>query len=281
MMTVWTVARLTIREAQRRWILWAALLLGLAFLVVYGLGFYEMQKDIQRQMGSGIMARVGALEFHSFYGLAGLYVVNFLASIMAVLTSVDTIAGEISSGTVHTLVSKPVQRREIVIGKWLGFAFMLTLYLLLMAGGTVGIGYIIAGFLAPNVLRGLLLMWLNVLLLLSVSLAGGSVLSTLANGVLVFGLYGVAFIGGWVEQIGSFFDNATAVRIGIVCSLIIPSDALWRRAAFEMQSALEGVIGGSPFATNSVPSPFMVGYAVLYTAVAVALAVQLFRKRDL
>ena len=281
-MTVWVIARLTFREAQRRWILWAALLLGLAFLGVYGLGFYEIQKDIQRQMGSDMMGRLGAVEFFSFFELMGLYVVNFLASIMAVLTSVDTLSGEIASGTVHTLVSKPVRRWEIVAGKWLGFACMLTLYLLLMAGGVVAVGYALSQYLLPNVLLGLVLMWINVLLLLGVSLAGGSLLSTLANGVLVFGLYGVAFIGGWVEQIGAFINNTTAVNIGIACSLLIPSDALWRRAAFEMRSALSGVLSGStPFTAASVPNDMMVGYAVLYAILALGLAVWLFGRRDL
>jgi hypothetical protein len=160
---------------------------------------------------------------------------------------------------------------------------MLTLYLLLMAGGVVGIGYALSQYLLPNVLRGLFLLWVNVLLLLGVSLAGGSVFSTLANGVLAFGLYGVAFIGGWVEQIGSFLENTTAIRIGIVCSLIIPSDALWRRAAFEMQSPLMGMMGmgSSPFFISSIPSPLMVGYALLYAVLALGLAVWLFGRRDL
>ncbi|HSF93630.1 MAG TPA: ABC transporter permease subunit, partial [Thermohalobaculum sp.] len=92
-----------------------------------------------------------------------------------------------ASGTIHTLVSKPVQRWEIVFGKWMGFAGMLTLYLLLMAGGTIGLVYFISGYIAPNVLRGLGLLWMNAVLLLGVSLAGGAMLSTLANGVLVFG----------------------------------------------------------------------------------------------
>ena len=94
-------------------------------------------------------------------------------------------------------------------------------------------------------------------------------------------LYGLAFIGGWVEQIGSFLQNDTAVKIGIVCSLILPSEALWKRAAYEMQSALVGVFGASPFNTSSVPSPIMIVYAVLYAGVILALSVRQFNRRDL
>jgi len=53
---------------------------------------------------------------------------------------------------------------------------------------------------------------------------------------VVFGLYGLAFIGGWIEQIGAVLNSPTAVQVGILTSLIVPSRIVWRRAAFEMQS---------------------------------------------
>ncbi len=277
-MSAFVIARLTFREASRRWILWMALLLGILFLAVYGIGFNEIQKDILRQGSPSLIQRN---EMYSFMTMAGLYVVNFLSVIMAVLTSVDTLSGEIASGTIHTLVSKPLQRWEIVLGKWLGFSAMLLAYLLLMAGGVLAIAFLLSGYLPPNAGRGLALMGFNVLLLLTVSLMGGASLSTLANGTLVFGLYGLAFIGGWIEQIGSFLNNQTAVNIGVICSLVMPSEALWKRAAYEMQSPLAAALGYSIFSTISVPSPLMVGYAVLYTLASLALAIRLFSRRDL
>jgi ABC-type transport system involved in multi-copper enzyme maturation permease subunit len=278
-MTTLVIARLTFREAGRRKILLAALLLGLAYLVIYGLGFYFVDQDVNSsQFGPGLLE---LNQIHNFLFMAGLYVVNFLTVMMAVLTSVDTLSGEIASGTIQTLVSKPVQRWEIVFGKWLGFAGMLTFYLLLMAGGTIGLVYTISGYVAPNVLRGLGLLWMNAVLLLGVSLAGGAVLSTLANGVLVFGMFGIAFIGGWIEQIGSFIQNQTAVNVGIISSLLIPSEALWKRAAFEMQSPMVSALGFSPFTSASMPSTLMVGYGVVYAVLALLLAIMLFNRRDL
>ena len=98
---------------------------------------------------------------------------------------------------------------------------------------------------------------------------------------MVFGLYGLAFIGGWVEQIGAVLHNETAVQVGIVTSLIIPSETLWRRAAFEMQSPIASVLGVSPFGTTSVPSSLMIVYAVFYLFVALAFGIRAFQKRDL
>jgi ABC-type transport system involved in multi-copper enzyme maturation permease subunit len=270
------IARLTFREASRRWVLWVALALGIVFLIVYALGFYEIHQDVELHSN-----RLESSEIYNFITLAGLYAVNFLTLIMAVLTSVDTLSGEIASGTIHTLVSKPIRRWEIVIGKWLGFTGMLTLYLMLMAGGVLAIVYAITGYTVPNVLAGLALMWLNVVLLLSISLCGGAVMSTLSNGVLVFGLYGIAFIGGWIEQFGSFLHNQTAINIGILSSLIIPSEALWKRATYEMQSPLVGAVGFTPFSSLSTPSPYMIAYAIFYWLVLLSFAVRLFNQRDL
>ncbi|MEJ2264198.1 MAG: ABC transporter permease subunit [Anaerolineales bacterium] len=278
-MAVITIARLTFREAARRRILLAALLLGLAFLVIYAIGFHYVNQELTSSRGAPDILQSNSIR--NFLFMAGLYAVNFLTIMMTVLTSVVTISGEIASGTIHTLVAKPLRRWEIVIGKWLGFAGMLTLYLVLMAGGVTLLVRLIAGYTAPNVPMGLAMIWLNALLLLSVSLMGGAFLSTLANGVLVFGLYGIAFLGGWIEQFGSLIQNQTAVNIGVISSLIIPSEALWKRAAFEMQSPMVRALGFSPFSSPSVPSPVMIWYAVFYTMAALWLAIRLFAKRDL
>ncbi len=282
-MSTLTIAMLTFREASRRKILLAALLLGIVFLLVYSLGFHYI--TIQMEAGPGEVQLIQLNEMRNFLLLAGMYVVNFLAAIMTVLTSVDTLSGEIASGTIHTLVSKPISRWEIVMGKWLGFAGMISLYLLLMGGGVMGFIYLRSGYLAPHPFRALALIWLNDLVLLSISILGGVILSTLANGVLVFGLFGIAFIGGWIEQIGSFFQDAvasqTAINIGIITSLLMPSEALWRRAAHELQSPLIGVLGFSPFSSGTYPSAAMVVYSVLYIIAAFALSIRLFHQRDL
>ncbi len=282
-MSTFTIARLTFLEAARRKILLAALLLGLLFLIIYGLGFHFLIVETEKSVGNNNLLQLN--EIRNFLLMAGMFVVNFLTSIMIVLTSVDTLSGEISSGTIQTLASKPIRRWEIVMGKWLGFAGMLTLYLLLMGGGVMVIVFLRTGYTAPHPLRALELIWLNALVLLSFSILGGTTLSTLANGVLVFGLYGIAFLGGWIEQIGSFLPNQaashTAVNIGIITSLIMPSEALWKRAAHELQSPLVAALGFSPFSSAYYPSLLMVAYAVLYTVIALTLAVLLFNQRDL
>lgn len=201
---------------------------------------------------------------------------------MGALVSADTLAGEIGSGTIQVLATKPLRRIEIVLGKWLGFAILLALYLLLMSGGVLTIAFVLSGQLAPNAMAGIALMYLAALLMMSLTLACSSTLSTLATGGVVFGLYGIGFIGGWVEQFGTFLQNQGAVNVGIVSSLIVPSEALWRRAAFEMTPAFaQTTFFISPFSSTSVPSETMIGYALVYLSLALIFAMRQFARRDL
>jgi Cu-processing system permease protein len=274
------IARLTFREAVRRRIVLTALILGASFLIIYSIGVHLVVNQISQVAPRGY-ATVAQSEGINFLLLAGLYTITFLSVAMAALISADTLAGEINSGTIQTVVTKPVKRADVVLGKWLGFAGLLALYILLMAGGVVISVKLQANYLAPNLLRGIGLIYLESLVMMSVALMLSSRFSALATGGAVFGLYGLAFIGGWVEQFGSMMQSQTTVYIGIISSLIFPCEAIWRRAAYEMQSPLSGVLGMSPFSAISVPSALMIVYAVIYALVALALTFSIFSHRDL
>lgn len=254
----------------------AALVIGAIFLVLFGLGFWLIDQEIQRENTPAVIQQ----QVHSFILLAGLYVVHFLTIMLAIFASVDTIAGEIATHTIQTLVTKPIRRWQIVLGKWLGYAVMLVLYLGLLGGGLILITNLLTGYTPPNPAQGLGLLMIEATVLIALALLGGTRLSTLTNGVVLFMLYGLAFIGAWVEQIGALLQSDAAVRVGIVTSLLLPVEALWRRAAYLMQPPLANSFP-SPFSISSVPSPAMVLYALLYIVVVVGLAMRVFGKRDL
>jgi Cu-processing system permease protein len=280
------IARLTFLEAVRRRILLSGFVLGVVFLALYAAGFYFMFRSAGPAVVMNATTVTTAMQsgLASFLSLAGLYAVNFLAVAMGALISADSIAGEIASGAIQAIVTKPIRRAQVILGKWLGLAWLLALYLVLMAGGVMAVAFVISGYTSPNAATGLALIYFEALLIMSITLACSSTLSALATGGVIFGLYGVAFIGGWLEQFGSFLQNQTAINIGIISSLIMPSEALWRRASSEMMPAIAQLVGAAaagPFFTVSVPSPFMVVYAGFYLVAAVGFAAWRFGSRDL
>jgi len=276
-MGVWTMAGITFREAARKKILWTALLAGAAFLLVFGIGL-QFQTDDFRNHAVPPFLRY---QFVSATLMIGLYTVDLLAVVMTTLTSVDTISGEITSGTIHAIATKPLPRWQILIGKWLGFVAMAGVYVVMMFGGAIAEGYWIGGVMAQHPLRGGLLVFLECVVALSVTFLFGTWFSTLTSGVITLGLLGVAFLGGWLEQMSGFTEGSRLAMVGIVSSLIMPSEAIWRRAAFEMESPLSGSLQFSPFADVSIPSIAMIGYAIVYLLIALGIAVYHFGERDL
>ena len=284
MRSIGVLARMTFQEAIRRRIVLTGLILGILFLIVFSIGMRMITTEIARETtleGGTAYQNIMQTEMSNFLLMAGLYAVTFLSVAMGALLGADTLAGEINSGSIQTIVTKPVRRSDIVFGKWLGFAGLLGLYAILMSGGVVLVVFLQSDYLPRNMMAGLSLIYLESLLVMTISLAGSSAMPALATGGMVFGMYGLGFLGGWIEQIGSLANNPAAVQIGIVTSLVVPTEALWRRAAYEMQTPLAGALGMSPFGAFSVPSVLMVAYAILYLVVILIIAVNTFQHRDI
>jgi ABC-type transport system involved in multi-copper enzyme maturation permease subunit len=278
MSDILTIARLTWREARRRKIFWAALGLGVAFIALYTLAFYFTVRDARRTIpNQDLMLESG----FAFVVVAAYYVISFLGVMLAVLTSVGTLSGEVTSHTIQSLAVKPFQRYVLVLGKWLGLTGMLTVYIVFLSAGVAAGTWLVAGLIPNALIKGVALICLQAVIMLTISLWGGTRLTTVANGVVAFMLYGVAFIGGWMEQIGRAVSNQTVVNIGIISSLLVPSEAMWKMAAYDMQPPLINSLNVSPFSSSAPPSLAMLVYALLYTALLVWLAVRSFSRRDL
>jgi ABC-type transport system involved in multi-copper enzyme maturation permease subunit len=273
--TTLLMAAITFREAARRKILWIATLAGIAFLTLFWTGLHAALKHQAHRSSVDLREAIGMMT------MMVLYAGSMMTSLMAALTSCDTLSGEITSGTIHAIATKPVLRWSLVLGKWTGFGWMITLYVLLIEGGSLLISRLESGFLPRHGAAVLGLIWLQAMVMLGVTMAASTRFSALTSGAISLGLYGLAFVGGWIEQFGSLRHVQACIDLGIVSSLIMPSDALWRRAAFRFQPPLLGAAGVGPFSGTLAPSNAMVIYAVLYAVMALLLAQILFSRRDL
>ena len=239
--------------ADRRW------LLGARLLLLYRLGFALINDNLHQPLPERDPA---SLQAYNFLLMAGLYVVHFLTVMLAIFASVDTVSGEIASHTIQTIVTKPVRRWQILLGKWLGYAAMLLLYLGLLGGGILLVTYLVVGYHAaqpagrprPADAR-------SAGAALALAARRHAPLDADQRRAAVHALRR-GLIGTWVEQIGALLQSHAAVRIGIVTSLLMPVEALWRRAAYLMQGgALNLNSFVSPFAAFSVPNADVIFYA--------------------
>ena len=272
------IAYLTWLEARRRRIVLAALIGGVAYVAIFATAIYFTVTNTGAENFGAIERNLVA----QVMSLAGLYVVNFLTVAVAILLPVDTLSGEISSGVMQTLATKPVRRSDILLGKWLAYAAMTGAYLVVIAAGVTGSIWLVIGHVQPGLGTALPLMLLGALVMLTITITGGVRLTTISNGIVAFVLFGIAFIGGWIEQIGAAAGSDAARQIGTAISLISPADSMWRRAAYDLQPPfMRELAFASPFTGGSTPSTTMIVWTIGYVLVLLAVAVAMFRRRAL
>jgi ABC-2 type transport system permease protein len=286
------IARFTLQEAVSRRLILAGVVISLGYVGLFALGFHfaydralENTPDPETRLGLGIA--------FATLTLFGVYVVNYLASFLALFLSVGAVSGEIDSGTLHAVLARPLNRSEFVIGRWLGYVVMIAGYVVAMTGAILLVARLVAGYEVPDPGPALLLMLLESVLLLTVSLFGSTLMPTLANGVVVFTLVGLAWLAGIIEFVGRLLQSApdstggdALLNIGTTVSLLLPSDALWRGASYYLESptllaAMGASRGGIPFFSSTPPATALVVWALGYVVVVLCAAVLAFGKRDL
>jgi ABC-2 type transport system permease protein len=276
------VARWTLLEAVRRRLVLAAVLLSAAFVVLFAVAFsilYGRARSVEDQDGV-FLVFAGTLQT-----VLGLYAVQFLAAFLALLLSVGAISSEVESGTLHAVLARPLRRSEYLLGRWLASAGLLAGYVTVMATSLLLVARVVADYQPVDPVRAVLLMVLEAVLLLTVGLLGSTFLPTLANGVVLFSLFGLAWMGGIVEFVGDTVGNQTMVDLTVAVSLLFPSDAIWRAASYYLQPpTFLGVAvsrGGIPFASLTPPTAALLAWALAYPAAALLGALRTFARRDL
>lgn len=207
----------------------------------------------------------------------------YLVPLVALLMSFDAVAGEVERGTLPLLLTYPVARAEILVGKLLAHLAVLAL--------AVAVGYGLAAAAAlwvdPASLSGLpalARLGLSSLLLGATFLGAGYALSSLARrpsgaaglamglwlGAVV--LYDLGLLAAVVADNGGWFTTE-AFPFALLAN---PADAfrLYNLAASEATAAAAGVAG----AANSIPLWQSAASVLLWPLLALTLATAAFRK---
>lgn len=275
------MARFTFREAFHKKVILGVMLLSVAFLAVFALGNWLAFRDLvpaaSRSGSNADFPQMISLQLT----LLGMNAASMIGAILAVFLSVGTISSEVDAGTLYSILPKPLTRRDVLLGKWLGYASMLAVYVLALSLAVCGVVALFSGHWLPQALPASLPLVLQALLLLSVSIMGTSFLPTVANGVMVFAVYSVSLVSGFVEQIGSIIGNNDMVTAAIAISLLAPSDSMSKLSASMLQEGASYLQRIGPFMVNYQPSIWMVVYAVVYSAAMLAVAQAVFARKDL
>jgi hypothetical protein len=117
---VWAIAKLSFKEAVRSQLLWIFLLILVPF------AFRNM-----------LLSKVKAAdELRALVDLTSVFLA-FLILLPALLLSSFGIPNDIKNLNIYTVVTKPVERVEVVFGRFVGYVSLLTLVLIAMTGVTL------------------------------------------------------------------------------------------------------------------------------------------------
>lgn len=275
-MAVLAVAGKEIRESLRnRWLLAATLLLaGLALTLTF--------------LGSAPAGNVGvpALDV-VVVSLSSLTV--FLIPLIALLISHDAVVGEVERGTMLLLLSYPVARWQVVLGKFLGHLAVLAIatvagygaaaLALLLTSTDIAweSGMAFAGMIGTSVLLGAVFVAIGYLI--SALAKDRGTAAGLAVGVwlaLVL-IYDMALLGLLV------LDQGKTLSAGALNALLLlnPTDAyrLLNLAGSTNISLLSGMAGLTSVA--SLKPPVLLGALAAWTLVPLATAALAFSRREL
>ncbi len=122
---IFALAKLSFKEALRRRVLWAFA----AFLLIILFGSWFIPSKHENQVRNYVDTVATAM--------------TLLLLVVAAILSAFSIPADIKQQTIHTIVTKPVERFEIVLGRFLGFTALMTLVLLFMT--TISLIYVARG----------------------------------------------------------------------------------------------------------------------------------------
>ena len=280
-----TIVRLTLLEMLKKKILYLTLALTAIFLILYGTAMnygYDSLREAEPLMRIAVSGQFLSM---------GIYALGFIISFLSIFASVGSISSEIEQGNYDAILSKPISRYEVVVGRYIGVLLVLIPYVTFFYLSVIGLNLffgegVVANIPVINVIRSLAVLYLLPTLLSSTGLFLSTNLSTMGAGVTLVILYFCGMVGGILEQIGYFITGeakAVLTNIGIATSLVIPSDIVYRKAS----SILYTTSSGMNFSVDNMlgasiqPSSLMLFYIGFYIIIMIALAIRKFQIRDL
>ncbi|MBV8257803.1 MAG: ABC transporter permease, partial [Actinobacteria bacterium] len=202
MSSVLTIAGYGFREAVRRRVFAVVILLTAVFLALFWLANHYVVNElatISPPADVHVDTRTFAGAF--LFGLA-MFATLFLGVVLAVFLTIGVVSGDAERGLLQPLVVRPVGRSTLLLSRFLGAGAVTTVYVLavywiamLITGETVR--WWPAAKVAPGIeLAG------GVLVVIALSLLGSVGLSSTANGIAVFMLFGAGLVAGLLGSIG-------------------------------------------------------------------------------
>lgn len=275
-----TIAALTIREAIRRRLLLAFVAITVVIVGLSAWGFDRLSHSGSLTSGETNLAVPDAL-------ILFMFMFSFILALSASAIAAPSISSEIESGVLMTIVTRPIRRTEVVLGKWLGLAALLAGYAIGVCALEFAVVRVTSGFLPPNPVLASVYLFAEGALLLTLGLFLSTRVPVIAAGVIAVAVFGAGWLAGVVGSLGSTLNIASLRTIGQVGRVLLPTDGLWHGAIYYLQAPsviaqhLAEESQNDPFYSGGAPSWPYLAWVLCWFLLVMFAALVSFERREL
>ena len=213
-------------------------------------------------------------------GLAALAIFGLF---IAVFIGIGLVSKEVEKRSIYALLSKPISRPQLVVGKYAGLVLTLAVNVGVM---TIAL-YAVLGFMSylatpdsraaweapatdPRLLKAVVLIFVELMLVTAVALFFSTFSSPLLSAALTFGLYVAGHFNADLRNFGQLVDAPTAAWLARALYHVLPDFS-----AFDVKTQ---VVHGFPVGWSYVATT--VAYGGTYIAALLIIATFVFSRRD-
>ena len=200
----------------------------------------------------------------------GLAAIDFFCVLIAVFTGINLVYKEIEKKTIYNIISKPISRSVFILGKFFGLALTLLVALVSMAAIFFFFLFISAGGFDAYILLYFFLLYLQLLVIIAISLVFSSFSTPILSSIFTISLY---LIGQVTWTFNEFKDKLLRPLDKIIAYFfyyILPNLEKFNiKNAVVMKTPLDGAL-----------IVHAILYGVVYTAALLILSILVFSRKE-
>ncbi len=260
MNAVLSIATTTLGEAIRRRVLLVILMIGVLLLsIVPSLSVLSARSETSTMVSTMF------------------FVLRFTSALIAIILTVYMIPNEIERRTIYTILSKPVQRWQFLLGKYFGAVFALGMMIGLMAIVMIALFY---KFQHPDIgklfelARQALLYFVEMCVLASVAIFFSTFTTPLVNFFISIGMWLIGTVlNPLYDTISSNTQNPIMQKVAQFVTTLLPNFA-----NYDTKNPI--INPGQMIRNETVYYLQVTGYGVLYITILLIAGILIFDRRE-
>jgi ABC-type transport system involved in multi-copper enzyme maturation permease subunit len=200
-------------------------------------------------------------------GLASISILGFL---VAVLVGTGIVYREVEKRTIYTVLSKPVERWQFILGKFLGLSAIVGLLVAGMAVVLVVMNRVVAGTFGLHLVEAIVLIWVELILLTALSVLMSTLCSPILGAIFTFLLYVIGHTSADLKDLAARFGSQY-VKVGAgIAYYALPN--------LEYLNVKSKVVHGVDIHADYIA--FACCYGLAYSLIFLLLAALVFERKE-